>query len=167
MTTISQSAEVVFPSAYEELALLQLVETAGKIRYNYKPGRDSCFRYITKMIQRQHFSVLEFYDIVLELMTTRDVMEELIRRQSFSFAIPPQWRDGSVDETEINIVRPINKAIVKTYLKGNLRQWLLLFAQSMFEVTSPETQALMRLMLEAVRKELPRTYDIVFAPYYE
>jgi thymidylate synthase (FAD) len=201
MKIIEQSAKIVYPTSNEEETLLKLVESAGRNCYRSESGIDTYEGFIQKLIENKHESVLEFYDIAFELVTSRDVMAELTRHRHLSFCIESQRYVG---HGGIEFIRPVedsmidmgwgkamkqaedayfsiirqkygkqdarkilpNSTATRIYVKGNLREWRHVFELRTAKSAYPEMRQLMRLMLDAIRRELPITYDIVFKRYW-
>lgn len=71
---------------------LRDIEIAGRNCYRSegKITEDSAPRFVRSLIRRGHLSPLEFADMTVELITSRDVMAEITRHRLASFAIESQ-----------------------------------------------------------------------------
>lgn len=71
---------------------LKCIEYAGRNCYRSEDRitEDSAPRFVRSLIRRGHLSPLEFADMTVELVTSRDVMAEITRHRLASFAIESQ-----------------------------------------------------------------------------
>lgn len=71
---------------------LRQIEYAGRCCYRSedKITEDSALPFVRSLIRRRHFSPLEFADMTVELITSRDVMAEITRHRLASFCIESQ-----------------------------------------------------------------------------
>lgn len=90
MKIISQSARLLRPA--DGMNTLQQIEYAGRACYRSegKITTDSAPAFVRSLIRRGHLSPLEFADMTVELITSRDVMAEITRHRLASFCIESQ-----------------------------------------------------------------------------
>lgn len=109
MKIIQQSAEIIYPSNIDAaIEGMKQCEYAGRncYRSHDKITDDSYGRFIHSLISRGHMSPLEFGDVVVELVTSRDVMAEQTRHRLCSFAIQSQRYVLDDRSGEISFIRP-------------------------------------------------------------
>lgn len=111
MKIIEQSVKVLFPRSLEEgEEELRRIEIAGRNcwRSEGKITDDSYLTFINNLIKRGHESPLEFGEIMLDIMTSRDVLAEITRHRLASFAVESQrYVNESKDEGGIKFIRPM------------------------------------------------------------
>ena len=90
MKIIRQSAKLQTPE--NGLDALRQIEYAGRncYRSHGKITDDSAPAFVRSLIRRGHLAPLEFADMSVELVTSRDVMAELTRHRLASFCIESQ-----------------------------------------------------------------------------
>ena len=109
MEIIDQQVNILSPASREEaIRGLKLVEYAGRNCYKSqnKITEDSYDGFINSLMKRGHESPLEFTDVVVELITSRDVMAELTRHRLASFCIQSQRYVKDNRNGEIPFIRP-------------------------------------------------------------
>ena len=110
MKIIEQSVRMLSPvglSGGEEE--LKLVEYAGRncYRSHDKTTDDSYIRFVKSLLDRGHYSPLEFAHATFEIVTSRDVMAEITRhRMGISFCIQSQRYVLDNKEGEISFIKP-------------------------------------------------------------
>lgn len=84
------------------------MEYAGRncYRSHDKTTDDSYEKFIQSLIRRGHGSPLEFEDVTVELVTSRDVMAEITRHRHASFAIQSQRYVLDDRSGEISFIKP-------------------------------------------------------------
>lgn len=111
MKIIQQSVELISPKTFEEgESLLKIVEMAGRNcwRSEGKITDDSYKAFIKSLMDRGHGSPLEFADVTMKIVTSRDVMAELTRHRLCSFAIESQrYVNEGKDEGGIRFIAPV------------------------------------------------------------
>ncbi len=110
MKVIDQSVKILRPTSQERaIEGLRLVEYVGRNCYRSQDRitDDSYQRFIDMLLERCHDSPLEFEDITVEFVTSRDVMAEITRHRMASFCIQSQRyvMDDKVDG-EISFIKP-------------------------------------------------------------
>lgn len=109
MRVIDQSVTVLYPYCKMDAEDgLQLVEYAARNCYRSqdKITTISYDKFIRGLMDRKHYSPLEFCDVALELVTSRDVMAELTRHRHASFAIQSQRYVKDNKDGQIRFVKP-------------------------------------------------------------
>jgi len=109
MRIINQSVEIITPRTRDEAVQgLKNIEYAGRNCYasHNKATDDSYKKFIRDMIKRGHGSPLEFFDVTVELTTSRDVMAELTRHRLANFCIQSQ-RYIDVSKDGIAFIAPL------------------------------------------------------------
>ena len=111
MRIIDQSVSVVYPRTLAEgVDEMKRVEMAGRNCWRSE-GKTTMLSYrtfIENLIKRGHESPLEFGHVMLDIMTSRDVMAELTRHRLASFAIESQrYVNESKNEGGIRFIRPL------------------------------------------------------------
>ena len=89
---------------------MRRIEIAGRNcwRSEGKITDDSYLTFINNLIKRGHESPLEFGEIMLDIMTSRDVLAEITRHRLASFAVESQrYVNESKDEGGIKFIRPM------------------------------------------------------------
>ena len=107
MKIIEQSARLMDPfNVAPQLALYQ-IEYAGRKFYNSldKMKEGSAAPFIKGLIRRGHTSPLEFGDIMVEIVTSRDVLAELTRHRLASYCVESQRYVA--EHGDIEFVRPL------------------------------------------------------------
>ena len=86
---------------------LRRIEYAGRNCYqsHHKITDTSAPRFVRSLIKRGHHAPLEFADMTVELITSRDVMAELTRHRLASFCIESQRYVNL--SGEISFIRPL------------------------------------------------------------
>ena len=110
MKLIDQSVRVIYPSTPEEgINELRRIEIAGRNcwRSEGRITEDSYKPFIDSLLKRGHGSPLEFGGIMLELVTSRDVMAEITRHRIASFAIQSQRYVDESATGDIEFIRPL------------------------------------------------------------
>lgn len=111
MKLIDQSVQVLFPrSIAEGIDNLKRIEAAGRNcwRSEGKITDDSYRTFIASLRKRGHESPLEFGEIMLDIMTSRDVLAEITRHRLASFAVESQrYVNESKDEGGIKFIKPL------------------------------------------------------------
>ena len=109
MKIISQSVKILRPKTPESAKEgLELVEYAGRNCYNSfdKISDGSYDAFITTLMNRKHYSPLEFEDMTVEMIVGRDVMAEITRHRMASFAIRSQRYVSDDKGGDIAFVKP-------------------------------------------------------------
>ena len=110
MKIIEQSVKVLYPGSLEEgIAELKRIEIAGRNcwRSEGKTTEDSYLPFIKGLLKRGHGSPLEFGEIMIEMVTSRDVMAEITRHRIASFAIQSQRYVDESKTGDIEFIRPL------------------------------------------------------------
>lgn len=110
MKIIEQSVKVIYPSTIEQAQNeLRLIEIAGRNCWDSfgKMTDESYRQFIENLRKRGHESPLEFGHIMLELVTSRDVMAEITRHRLASFAIRSQRYVDESKTGDIEFIRPL------------------------------------------------------------
>ena len=111
MKIIEQSVKVLFPRTLEEgIENLQRIEFAGRNcwRSESRIAPDSYRSFIANLRKRGHESPLEFGDIMLDIMTSRDILAEITRHRLASFAVESQrYVNESKDDGGIKFIKPL------------------------------------------------------------
>jgi len=110
MKIISQSVRILYPDSFDEgLKAMRRIEYAGRNCYRTqdKITPDSYEGFTERLAQRGHTAPLEFADVMVEIVTSRDVMAEITRHRHASFCIQSQ-RYVTDDKTgDISFIRPL------------------------------------------------------------
>lgn len=109
MKIIEQSARILRPtSPAAAMEGQKWVEYAGRncYRSHDKTTEDSYEKFIHSLIKRGHGSPLEFEDVTVELVTSRDVMAEITRHRFASFAIQSQRYVLDDKAGDISFIKP-------------------------------------------------------------
>lgn len=111
MKIIEQSVTVLFPRTLEEgVDNLKRIEAAGRNcwRSEEKITDDSYKKFIANLRNRGHESPLEFGEIMLDIMTSRDILAEITRHRLASFAVESQrYVNESKDDGGIKFIKPL------------------------------------------------------------
>lgn len=110
MKIIEQSVKVLYPGSLAEgLNELKRIEIAGRNcwRSEGKITESSYRAFIDNLMKRGHESPLEFGEVMLEIVTSRDVMAELTRHRLASFAIQSQRYVDESKTGDIEFIRPM------------------------------------------------------------
>lgn len=111
MKIIDQSVRVVYPGTLEEgLGELKRIEVAGRNcwRSEGKISDNSYLAFIENLRKRGHESPLEFGSIMLDIITSRDVLAEITRHRLASFAVESQrYVNESKEDGGIKYIRPM------------------------------------------------------------
>lgn len=110
MNIIDQKVSVLYPGTLAEgVNELKRIETAGRNcwRSEEKITSNSYREFIQNLIKRGHESPLEFGEIMLEIVTSRDVMAEITRHRVASFAIQSQRYVDESKTGDIEFIRPL------------------------------------------------------------
>jgi len=110
MKIIEQSVRVIYPSTIEQAENeLKMIEIAGRNCWDsgIKTTDDSYKQFIENLRKRGHESPLEFGHIMLEIVTSRDVMAEITRHRLASFAIRSQRYVDESKTGDIEFIRPL------------------------------------------------------------
>ena len=110
MKIIDQSIKVLYPGSLDEgIAELKRIEVAGRNcwRSEGKTTEDSYLPFIKGLLKRGHGSPLEFGHIMIEMVTSRDVMAEITRHRIASFAIQSQRYVDESKTGDIEFIRPL------------------------------------------------------------
>ena len=107
--------------------MLRQIEYAGRncYRSHDKITDDSAPAFVRSLIRRGHLAPLEFVDMSVELITSRDVMAELTRHRLASLP----------NSTATHIV-----------MKANIREWRHIFSLRLGKGVYPEMRELMELL---------------------
>ncbi|MBP3648539.1 MAG: FAD-dependent thymidylate synthase [Clostridia bacterium] len=109
MKIIDQSVKILRPSSPEEaLCGLKAIEYAGRNCYRSqdKMSENSHERFISSLIKRGHGSPLEFEDMTVEIVTSRDVLAEITRHRLASFAVQSQRYVLDDKDGDIEFIKP-------------------------------------------------------------
>lgn len=109
MRIIDQSVTIISPTTREEAVRgLKLIEFAGRNCYasQDKITDDSYKKFIHNLMKREHYSPMEFFDVTVRIVTSRDVMAELTRHRLANFCIESQ-RYIDVSEDGIAFIKPL------------------------------------------------------------
>ena len=109
MKVIDQSVKILRPRTTAEADdNLMLAEYAGRNCYDsyHKMGERTFEQFIPTLVNRHHFSPLEFADMTVELVVGRDVMAEITRHRVASFAIRSQRYVADDKNGEISFIKP-------------------------------------------------------------
>jgi thymidylate synthase (FAD) len=108
---IDQSVKVLFPRTLDEgIDNFKRIEVAGRNcwRSEEKITDDSYKTFIANLRKRGHESPLEFGEIVLDIMTSRDILAEITRHRLASFAVESQrYVNESKDDGGIKFIKPL------------------------------------------------------------
>ena len=110
MKIIDQSVKILYPATPEEgTSLLQRIEYAGRNCYRTqdKITEDSCVGFTERIAQRGHTAPLEFGNVMLEIVTSRDVMAEITRHRHASFCIQSQRYVTDNKTGDISFIKPL------------------------------------------------------------
>lgn len=110
MKIIEQSVKVLYPGSLDEgIAELKRIEVAGRNcwRSEGKMTDESYKTFIANLLKRGHESPLEFGEIMIEMVTSRDVMAEITRHRIASFAIQSQRYVDESKTGDIEFIRPL------------------------------------------------------------
>lgn len=111
MRIIDQSVKIIYPGTLAEgMQELKRIETAGRNcwRSEGKITATSYRTFIENLMKRGHESPLEFGEIMLDIMTSRDVLAEITRHRLASFAVESQrYVNESKDDGGIKFIRPL------------------------------------------------------------
>ena len=111
MKIIEQSVQVLFPRTLEEgVDNLKRIEAAGRNcwRSEGKITDESYKTFIANLRKRGHESPLEFGEIMLDFMTSRDILAEITRHRLASFAVESQrYVNESIDDGGIKFIMPL------------------------------------------------------------
>ena len=111
MNLIDQNVKVIYPRSLEDgIAELKDIETAGRNcwRSEEKITDDSYQSFIASLRKRGHESPIEFANIKLALLTSRDVLAEITRHRLASFCVESQrYVNESKDEGGIKFIKPL------------------------------------------------------------
>ena len=110
MKIVDQSVKVIYPSTLEEgKRELRLIEYAGRNCWDSgeKMTDESYKKFIENLRKRGHDSPLEFGHIMLEIITSRDVMAEITRHRLASFCIRSQRYVDESKTGDIEFIRPL------------------------------------------------------------
>lgn len=106
MKIIEQSARIIDPQPKDMEKILYHIEYAARKCYNsldkIAPGSDT--KIIKSLIRRGHTSPLEFGTIMIELVTSRDVLAELTRHRLASYCVESQRYVA--EREDIEFIRP-------------------------------------------------------------
>ena len=109
MKIIDQSVKIIRPSSPEEaLCGLKTIEYAGRncYRSHDKMSDNSHEKFISSLIKRGHGSPLEFEDMTVEIVTSRDVLAEITRHRLASFAVQSQRYVLDDKDGDIEFIKP-------------------------------------------------------------
>lgn len=86
-----------------------MIEYAGRNCYQShdKITDDSYIRFISSLMKRGHGSPLEFADMTVEIVTSRDVLAEITRHRLASFAVQSQRYVLDNKSGEISFIKPM------------------------------------------------------------
>lgn len=109
MRIIDQAVSLIWPN--DEQSVIQCVqfsELAGRTCYQSFDNMtmDSYNKFVSGLIKREHFSPIEFSNIILSITTSRDVMAELTRHRPVSFAVSSQRYVLQGAGGDIDFIRP-------------------------------------------------------------
>lgn len=106
MKIIEQSARILDPLPEEMAKPLKHIEYAARKCYNsldrIAPGSDE--KIVRSLIRRGHTSPLEFGTIMVEIVTSRDVLAELTRHRLASYCVESQRYVA--EKGDIEFIRP-------------------------------------------------------------
>lgn len=124
MHIIDQNVTIISPvDRTEAIRGMKLIEYAGRNCYasQDKITEDSYKKFIHNLIKRGHHSPLEFFDVTVRLVTSRDVMAEITRHRLANFCIESQ-RYIDVSKEGIAFIKPLfadkNPDAYKEWLHG-------------------------------------------------
>ncbi len=109
MKIIDQSVRLISPGSHDDIIkAVKTIEYAGRTCYDStdRITEDSYKNFIASLIRRKHDSPLEFCDIVLEMVTSRDVMGQWTRHRLVSNAIQSQRYVLQDGDGGIQFIRP-------------------------------------------------------------
>lgn len=109
MKIIEQSAKLLSPkTSLQAVEALKAIEYAGRNCYNSQDNitENSYAPFISGLIKRGHASPLEFCNIMLELVTSRDVMAEWTRHRLVSNSIRSQRYVNESKDGGVEFIRP-------------------------------------------------------------
>lgn len=111
MKIIDQNVQVIYPRSLEDgIAELKDIETAGRNcwRSEGKITEDSYKHFIESLRKRGHESPIEFANIKLAMLTSRDVLAEITRHRLASFCVESQrYVNESKDDGGIKFIKPL------------------------------------------------------------
>lgn len=109
MKVVEMSARLLSPTTKDEgIGKLKLIEYAGRncYRSHDKMTDDSYKTFIVNLMHRGHESPLEFAEMAIEVVTSRDVLAELTRHRHASFAVQSQRYVQDDKSGEISFIKP-------------------------------------------------------------
>ena len=109
MRIVDQSVRIVSPKSEDDaVEQLRQVEFAGRNCYQShdKITEDSYDSFVKMLMKREHYSPLEFADMIVEMVVGRDVMAEITRHRIASFAIKSQRYCRENKSGDIEFIRP-------------------------------------------------------------
>jgi len=107
---VEQNVKVIYPSTLEQAQNeLRLIEIAGRNCWDSgeKMTDESYKKFIENLRKRGHDSPLEFGHIMLEIITSRDVMAEITRHRLASFCIRSQRYVDESKTGDIEFIKPL------------------------------------------------------------
>ena len=110
MKIVEQNVKVIYPSTLEQAQNeLRLIEIAGRNCWDSgeKMTDESYKKFIENLRKRGHDSPLEFGHIMLEIITSRDVMAEITRHRLASFCIRSQRYVDESKTGDIEFIKPL------------------------------------------------------------
>ena len=111
MKIIEQSVKVLYPLTLEDgIHELKRIETAGRNCWRSEgKTTDTSYRdFINNLMKRGHESPLEFGEIMLDIMTSRDVLAEITRHRIASFAVESQrYVNEAKEDGGIKFIKPL------------------------------------------------------------
>lgn len=110
MKIIDQSVKVIYPRTLGEgVQELKNIETAGRNcwRSEGKITPTSYRSFIDGLMKRGHESPIEFGHIVLDIVTSRDVLAEITRHRLASFCVQSQRYVDESKTGDIEFIRPL------------------------------------------------------------
>lgn len=109
MKIIDQSVKILRPTSLDDaVAEMKMAEYAGRNCYDshHLITEDSYVGFVKRLIEREHYSPLEFGRMTVEIVTGRDVMAEITRHRHAGFAIRSQRYVADNKTGEISFIRP-------------------------------------------------------------
>lgn len=111
MKIIEQQVKVLYPRTLEEgIDELKRIEIAGRNcwRSDNKITKNSYRVFLEALLKMGHESPIEFGSIMLEMITSRDVLAELTRHRLASFCVESQrYVNESKEEGGIKFIKPL------------------------------------------------------------
>lgn len=110
MKIVDQTVKMLYPANSDDaVCALKRIEYAGRNCYQShdKTTDESYGHFIMGLMKRKHDSPLEFADMMVEIVTGRDVLAEITRHRLASFAVQSQRYVLDNKSGEISFIKPL------------------------------------------------------------